>query len=563
VNAAGTRLGLSPGDGLTGYRAYGATRAAALAALETRIRRPIDLYYIDLEGESFTSFERIRDPALLTLPANATASADCTRRGLALRPCLAAAITDYRNAIAEGATSMLASAPAVHFYEVDGNEFFRGDFRYTRLQNDPIPTRVDPRSDASDGYRPSTSSLYPLNPTRLYETVGAGHGLAWLFEARAYEIAQGSRFAMPYVAAGWSYNEHENIRPPQWLGFLQIAGVTGALHTIPAFFVIPSAVGSGVCSWGVCNDAECMGDATCLAQTVQNPNHRAWQTLMPSYAQGALSHVEELVRDPASEWLGELPTSGPHVIGTARRLGTRTLIGLIHMTHGNDTARFARTASQAWVGFDDDGVPTTPPVALRLEARAQGSLYVYDRGSAGAAPTLVQLDAWHEVTHPSLWSTGFTREAEVADASADVVVGTDAVTGGDYTRFDSFVRVAPGRAGETFGTAATAPYVEHDVESRAGGAHAVWVRARTTREAGSVVVRVGTGAPLQLGCVSSRAWQWVRLDCGAASPATVTLPADVRTTVRVSPSHGGIEIDRVIVTPDTSCLAASASCTCG
>jgi hypothetical protein len=283
---------------------------------------------------------------------------------------------------------------------------------------------------------------------------------------------------------------------------------------------------------------------------------------MPGYAQGALSHAEELLRDPASVWLGELPTSGPHVVGTARRLGTRTLIALMHLTHGNDTARFARTASTAWVGFDDDGVPTTPPVALRLEARAQGSLYLYDRG-AGGAPTLVQLDAWHEVTHPSRWSAGFTREAEVADASADVVIGTDPVMGGDYTRFDSFVRVAPARAGETFGTAATAPYVEHDVESREGGAYAVWVRARTTREAGSVIVRVGGGAPLQLGCISSRSWQWVRLDCGTASAARVPLPADGRATIRVSPSHGGIELDRVIVTPDTGCLAASASCTCG
>ncbi|MBN8614675.1 MAG: hypothetical protein J0L92_29010 [Deltaproteobacteria bacterium] len=560
VNASGARVGLSPGDSLAAYRSFGATRASQLAALESRIGRPIDVYYMDFEGESFTTFETARDATVLSLAANATARADCMRRSLAFRPCLAAAITDYRNAMAEGAVSMLSRPPAVHYYEVDGNEEYRGDFAYTRLQNDPLPPRVDPRSDGSDAYRPSTSSLYPLNPSRLYETIGASHGLLWLFEARAYEIAHGARFAMPYVAAGWSYDEHTNIRPPQWLGFLELVGVTGALATVPAFFVIPSAVGSGSCSWGVCNDATCMGDATCLAQTVQNSNHRAWQALAPSYAQGALSHAEDLLRDPASVWLGELPTSGPHVVGTARRLGDRFLVGVMLLVNGNDTARFARTRSTAWVGLDHDGMAATPPVALRLEARVQGSLYVYDH----AARTLVQLDRWHDVTHPSRWPATFDREAEVSDASSDLVVGTDAsgAATGDYTQFDSFVRVVPARAAESFGTSSDAPHLELDVESRAGGAYAVWVRARTTRDAGSVTVRVGDGAPIELGCVSGAAWQWVRLDCGSASPSSVTLEADVRTTLRVAPSHGGVEIDRVVLTPETSCFAAAVDCAC-
>ena len=49
--------------------------------------------------------------------------------------------------------------------------------------------------------------------------------------------------------------------------------------------------------------------------------------------------------------------------------------------------------------------------AVTLEVRRQGSTYVFDNTTAGT-PSLTQVDAWHEATHPSHWSKSFVFEAE-------------------------------------------------------------------------------------------------------------------------------------------------------
>lgn len=66
-------------------------------------------------------------------------------------------------------------------------------------------------------------------------------------------------------------------------------------------------------------------------------------------------------------------------------------------------------------------VPTNKTVSLilsgktiTLTARPQGSLYYFD--NTGAAPTLMQLDSFHETIHPERWNKTTTIEAELYDS---------------------------------------------------------------------------------------------------------------------------------------------------
>ena len=159
---------------------------------------------------------------------------------------------------------------------------------------------------------------------------------------------------MAYAAAGWSYDETTTLRPPQWLGMLKLMGGSGSLTYVPGYFTIPSAHGSS-CVWGVCNDAPCGSNATCLQQTIQNPNHHLWQELMPPYAQASISRGEDIIRSPSAVWLGELPTSTPAAPATGYRLGSRVLLVTALMPGGNDAAQYLKSR----------GRPRVPPPGAR------------------------------------------------------------------------------------------------------------------------------------------------------------------------------------------------------
>jgi outer membrane lipoprotein-sorting protein len=53
---------------------------------------------------------------------------------------------------------------------------------------------------------------------------------------------------------------------------------------------------------------------------------------------------------------------------------------------------------------------------LKIEARRQGSVYVYDKSVSPAI--FYQLDKWHQYQHPSRWRNEWINEAEVLDNSS-------------------------------------------------------------------------------------------------------------------------------------------------
>lgn len=568
----GSELGASPAGVLADYQAFGYSECGRLGStFETLVGHKLDLFEFDIEGPSSSVFQIIssaRWDAVKDLPANAVTKAYCDGLGLVWRECLAHGISEMHQAIIDGALQDFTATPAAHVYSVSGNEAYDGDYRYTRLQNDPTPQTIDPLSDGSDRFRYSTPYIYPNNAYRWYYTLADRRGISWLLDARQAEIDAGSPWTMPYVSPGWSYSEEKNIRPGQWLGMLKVMGAAGALSYIPGFFVIPTDLGGG-CSWGVCNDLHCAdGDSACMSQTVQNPNHHAWQTLIPSYAQGVISRAEDILRSPSSQWLGQITTSTPAVAATAHRLGTRVLIAVALMPNSNDASSYQVTSTAVTVGIDHDGNEGTPLRNLRLDARVQGSVYIADFATTPA--TLIQLDAWNEFTHPTRWTTDFQFDAEVFDASSDVGIESEAPNAAmdDFRGLTAYVSVSPSRASESFGAAlSSAPQVEMDFEARETASYQVWVRLRTTSASpGSAYVWLddAVGEAQMVGCESSPNWTWVRLNCDAGGdPTTLMVTGDVRHVLHVAPSHGAVQIDRVLLTLDTMCIDDAPSCTCG
>ncbi len=410
-----------------------------------------------------------------------------------------------------------------------------------------------------DGHPRAATSFYPRQAAWWYTGSSAWHGWRWILESRAAEIASGDAHFWPLVASGWAFHEERNMRPAQWLAILKSLSVAGADTTLPAFFVIPGCGGG----FGGATDCDCGGDSACLANVVQNRAAYAWQTVAPSYAQGVASRYDALLLDPASEWLQSVVSSDPGSLVVVRRLGQRFVIAV--STHTLTNQRTARSYSERVVpiALELDGAGATTET-LRLPARAQGSVYLLDTSST--PPTLVQLDAWHESTHPSHWSADFALEAEVDDGRltsggtswvtrTEAPLARDAWDFGDFT---TYLAVSPADGREL--APGAAPRASFVISPRSAQSYGVWVRARTRGRAGVVRVALDDGSAETVGCVRSGEWSWVRLSCptgSAASLGTVTAGAH---TVHVEPSNADLEIDALRLTVDDACFADALDC---
>lgn len=177
---------------------------------------------------------------------------------------------------------------------------------------------------------------------------------------------------------------------------------------------------------------------------------------MPSYAQAITSQYASVFFDgdvePASldtgygrtnflRWGGA--PNRPVVVRKSAN-STRWVIAGAIMRNSNDVDNSLAEAAS------DVMLPTSAVGRVRLNVRVQGSVYLYDETNP-TAPTLTQLDAWHEATHPSYWSSNLVVEAELGSRTAlglhasALGARTEvpaAALPGDFTSFRTFVVVA-------------------------------------------------------------------------------------------------------------------------
>jgi len=290
------------------------------------------------------------------------------------------------------------------FYIVEGGPIDR--FKWSIMKKCMTPI---------NGTYYSTPDFYPRWPKNWKDWTGAWHGWKWISIGRQTEIKEGDYLFSPFVAAGWSKKNEDNITPGQWLGLLKCLSVIGAEFYYVGYFN--------------------------LSQPFNKPPDYIWQTAMPAYAQAITSRFEDVLKNgnvlfnEDKEPIISYPAGDRHVLVTARK--------------ENNKEKYVVCGTYQPFSNDSDEIPEKKNVtvtvnghSLSFEVRRQGSVYIYEK-TLDNRTIFYQLDKWHENAHPERWSKDFQLEAEVADSgisSEDIYTETKD-NEGDYTNFTSYIRL--------------------------------------------------------------------------------------------------------------------------
>jgi hypothetical protein len=225
-----------------------------------------------------------------------------------------------------------------------------------------------------------------------------------------------------------------------------------------------------------------------------------WQAAVPGYAQAITSLYESTLFGGKMLSLSVGAGGRPAVV---RKHSTKPLyviaLALERNSNINGNCKPAANVTVRVPGTTDTGgggAVDTAPWVISLEARLQGSVYLVDRTSP-MAPTVVQLDGWHDHRHPSYWPEEVTIEAELVDLMSKVSsnggmlarVQTERSGG----RFESFVTLDANRARLDLADVAAVADVAAQIavgQARGTVVHG-WVRARATHggaSPGSIVL---------------------------------------------------------------------------
>jgi hypothetical protein len=399
---------------------------------------------------------------------------------------------EYFTPIKNASASRLADTKFT-LYQVSGRGEYAYDWSTARKVNTPINGQYYSTLDFYQGFYGATG------PNNWANGVGAGNGLGVFLEARKNEIALGDKLFSPFVAAGWmnsSIHPYTNttysqtdVRPGQWLGMMKLLGAMGAEFYYTGYFNEGGNYQNCTSTGGTC---------PALPQTY------AWQSVIPSYAQGAMSRAEDLLRGTlVTNTAGNLPavytnptandgfllaTGDKTVPAFARQSGSKYLITAAVMRNHNmqESAQEQTKNVNVTVGGDN----------LRIQARQQGSMYVYDKSNT-AAPIFYQLDGWHERTHPSYWTGDFSIEAEMPDSgTAQLVTYVPGVASKDFTpgNYTTAVKNASGTLSYNF--------QPRNAASSGTETRYLWFRANnnstTAASTGSFTVDSGTAHTVSL-----------------------------------------------------------------
>lgn len=264
----------------------------------------------------------------------------------------------------------------------------------------------------------STPDFYPRWPINWKAWRGAWHGWKWIAEGRQVELKHGDNLFSPYVCAGWSKDQKEDIRPGQWLGLLKCLAGAGAEFYYVGYFN--------------------------LSVPYTDPRQYVWQAAMASYAQGITSRYETELRN--SHLL--VDEKGKAIVNIEVE-GEPCLLLVVRKC--DDKKRYIINATMQPFNNNKNSIPDKKIIhaefdgnKLSFEARRQGSVYVYDVSNPGDT-IFYQLDAWHESSHPDHWTKDFYFEAEVQDGSTPLPIHTirSSAKSGDFSEYTSFIKINP------------------------------------------------------------------------------------------------------------------------
>ncbi|MDW3647047.1 MAG: LamG-like jellyroll fold domain-containing protein [Bacteroidia bacterium] len=349
------------------------------------------------------------------------------------------------------------------WYGVDGGPQDRFAWKTARK----IGTKIN-------GQYYSTPDFYVRWPSNWNKVRGAWRGWSWIEDSRKVEIAAGDNLFSPFIAAGWSENPEQNVRPSQWLGLLKCLGPIGAEFFYTGFFNVK--------------------------KPFADPRNYAWQAVMPSYAQAVSSYYEgilrkgSVLRDGENSPIISLEVADPRILATARKSaeGKKYVIALTIQPQSNIKGN---VPDQAKVEINLEGNK------LSLTARRQGSVYVLDL-STQSGPIIYQLDSWHETGHPAWWSQDFHFEAEVYDYSMGQEIKSETQSSTDFSKFDTYLKATEKGACSKY----------HFQGRNKRNNYSLRVRARNRKASGGRIGVVVDGADMgELKGISSKDWKWYNL----------------------------------------------------
>jgi hypothetical protein len=289
-----------------------------------------------------------------------------------------------------------------NFYATEGGPINRFEWSIMKKSMTPI-----------NGVYHSTPDFYPRWPKNWKNWNGPWHGWKWIESGRTKEIKDGDHLFSPFVAAGWSKTQEEDIRPGQWLGLLKCLAVVGAEFYYVGYFN--------------------------LSPPFTDPGKWAWQAVMPAYAQAITSRFEDVLKDgnvffnDKKSPIITYKTNDKHVLVTARKHNHKEkyVICGTYQPFSNEAGELPEKTNIT---------VTIANKEFNFQIRRQGSVYVYEKTQDGKV-LFYQLDSWHENTHPDHWSKDFYFEAEVADTLlSDKLLTTINENGGtDYTSFITYL----------------------------------------------------------------------------------------------------------------------------
>lgn len=411
-------------------------------------------------------------------------------------------------------------------YAIDGQEEWRHKYTEARQINSKINNQYY-----------STGDFYPRWPNNWRYWQSAWHGLQWFVQSRDTEINAGDKLFSPFVAAGWSHNEEENIRPGQWLGLLKVLSMFGVEFFYTGYFT--------------------------LNVPFQLPENWIWQAAIPPYVQALTSRYEDVLRNGIIH-PGDYPRTLDTGVGYSFYTGDYSKYVTVRK-HNNGTKYVIAGTQQPLTNFigniPDESVATIilDGQTLKFKVRKQGNVYIYDKTNA-SAPIFYQLDGWHEATHPWYWSKDFILEAELFDNASNAVIKTDIPSvAGDYTNFSTYI---------SFTGAGT---VEYNFQPRTVSNQYVWVRARSKDGSKtSFNVRMDNlGQDKVVNCITDTNWGWYRIydqilvDRISKLPMVFTNVTASNHILRITSQDNKLEIDKIHITSNSTPIYTDAITDCG
>ncbi len=454
-------------------------------------------------------------------------------------------------------------------YFVDGHD--NTQFAYKYLRNTNSDFRGNPTL---------TTSIYPQGSSYWYADVISGDITGWSYVTRARNTELNEdllgfhwhdKWFSPYVNAGSSSNETDDMRPGQFLGFLKAVDILGVDFFIPGYYretIAPANWGRSYC----------------------------WQMAMPVYAQALNSRTFDFFEngyllDGDVPWNLAVPnpatagyktayrfnTTKPDELVAARKMNGAELYliaGTLQATSGY-AGTFGLTTDVS-INLKDTGSAT--PVNITFPIRRQGSTYIFDVTDIHDQ-VFWQLDKWHQYEHPERWSKDFDFEAEVMDNMEatctrnplpGVFIKTEdnnnphvPFASGIFTDYTSYI-----------GFETPSP-LEYRFQPRNDGVdnnYTFYIKARandTLLISGLTLTltdldALTTKGNWKINCINNQTWNWYGIDaCSGDSIVFDSLVSEHHYLLSIVPMTPELEIDRIYLATPGSAFSPALVAACG